>query len=60
MNPEAIYLSPEPVETRGMPKWRERQRSLPTGEKLELIGRFILETRQLERLKRSCKQSVMS
>jgi hypothetical protein len=48
---------PEPAKTRGMPKWRERQRSLPVGQKIELIGRFILETRQLERLKRSCKQS---
>jgi len=48
----------ESVKTPGMPMWRERQRSLPVGQKLELIGRLILETRQLERLKRSCKQSV--
>ncbi len=46
--------------SRGMPRWRERQRELPVGEKLELIGKFIQETRQLEILKKSCKPSVMS
>jgi hypothetical protein len=45
---------------RGMPNWRKKQRSLPTGEKIELIGRFIQETRQLELIKKSCKQSAMS
>ncbi len=45
---------------RGMPNWREKQRSLPIGEKIELIGRFIQETRQLELLKRSCKPSATS
>jgi hypothetical protein len=43
----------------GMPRWRERQRSLPVAQKVELIGKFILETRQLERVKRSCKRSAM-
>ena len=45
---------------RGMPRWRERQRSLPIAEKIELIGKFILETRQLERVKKSCKPFAMS
>jgi hypothetical protein len=45
---------------RGMPHWRERQRALPVGEKVELIGRFIHETRQLEALKKLCKPSAMS
>jgi hypothetical protein len=56
-------LSPTTISTmnkRGMPHWREKQRSLPIGEKVELIGRFILETRQLEQVKKSCKPSVMS
>jgi hypothetical protein len=45
---------------RGMPNWRDKQRSLPIGEKIELIGRFIQETRQLELIKKSCKPSAMS
>lgn len=48
------------MNSRGMPKWREKQRSLPIGEKIELIGRFIQETRQLELVKKSCKPSAMS
>lgn len=43
-----------------MPKWREKQRALSPGEKIELIGRFIQETRQLELVKKACKQSVTS
>ena len=43
-----------------MPEWRARQRSLPVTEKLELIGRFIKETRELERIKQQCKKSAMS
>lgn len=49
-----------PPAGRGMPRWREKQRSLPVGEKVELIGKFIQETRQLELLKKSCKPSAMS
>lgn len=45
---------------RGMPGWLAKQRSLPVAEKLELIGRFIKETRELERIKQQCKQSVTS
>ena len=43
-----------------MPNWRDKQRSLPVGEKIELIGKFIQETRQLELVKKSCKPSAMS
>jgi hypothetical protein len=35
-------------------------RGLPTGEKIELIGRFILETRELERIKKTCRPSATS
>ena len=46
--------------SRGMPRWRERQRQLPVGEKIEMIGRFILETRRLEGIKQACKKSATS
>jgi len=48
------------MDTRGMPNWRRKMLALPIGEKVELIGRFILETRQLEQVKKSCKPSAMS
>jgi hypothetical protein len=51
-NPEIATI------VRGMPRWRGKQRSLPVGEKIELIGRFIRETRQLELFKKSCKLSA--
>jgi hypothetical protein len=43
-----------------MPRWREKQRSMPIREKVALIGQMILETRQLEALKKACKPSVTS
>jgi hypothetical protein len=43
-----------------MPNWRAKQRLLPVGEKIELIGKFIQETRQLELVKKSCSLSAMS
>jgi hypothetical protein len=43
-----------------MPRWRAKQRAMPIGEKLDLIGKFILETRRLEQLKKACKPSVTS
>jgi hypothetical protein len=46
--------------SRGMPRWRERQGSLPLAEKVELIGRMILETRELEAIKKACKPSATS
>jgi hypothetical protein len=47
------------LHSRGMPRWREKQRSLPPALKLQMIGQFIQETRQLEKLKHSCKPSVI-
>ncbi len=41
-----------------MPKWRVNQRNLSISKKIELIGRFILETRNLEIIKKSCKLSA--
>lgn len=48
------------MNNRGMPNWRQRMRELPIGEKIEIVGRFILETRQLEHVKKACKPSAMS
>jgi hypothetical protein len=45
---------------RGMPRWRQRQREMPVAEKIQAIGRFILETRELERIKRKCRKSAIS
>ena len=53
-------MSPIPSTNRGLPNWRDKQRSLPVGEKIQLIGKFIQETRQLELVKKSCKPSAMS
>jgi hypothetical protein len=47
-------------QNRGMPRWREKQRDLPVALKMERIGQFIQETRQLEKLKKSCKPSATS
>ena len=55
-----MFMSPTPPTNRGMPHWRDKQRSLSVGEKIELIGKFIQETRQLELVKKSCKPSAMS
>jgi hypothetical protein len=49
---------PAPLHHRGMPAWRETRRNLPVAAKIEIIGRFIHETRQLEAIKRSCKRSA--
>jgi hypothetical protein len=43
---------------RGMPRWRARQQSLAIREKVNLIGRLIQETRQLEAIKKTCKPSA--
>ncbi len=43
-----------------MPRWREKQRNMPIQEKVALIGQLILETRQLESIKKACKPSVTS
>jgi hypothetical protein len=48
------------VQNRGIPRWREKQRALPVALKIERIGQFIQETRQLEKLKKSCKPFATS
>lgn len=48
------------LRARGLPRWRGKQRALPVGEKIELIGQFIQETRQLEIVKKACKLSATS
>ena len=48
------------IDDRGMPRWREKERALPVALKIERIGQFIQETRQLEKLKKSCKPSATS
>jgi hypothetical protein len=47
-------------DSRGMPQWRAAQRAMPIATKMELIGRFIRETRKLESIKKSCTKSVTS
>jgi hypothetical protein len=46
--------------SRGMPQWRAAQRAMPIATKIELIGRFIRETRKLESIKKTCMKSVTS
>jgi hypothetical protein len=46
--------------SRGMPRWREKQRCLPLAEKVALIGQMIQETRKLETIKKACKPSATS
>lgn len=48
------------ISSRGMPRWREKQRNLPVGQKVELLGRIILETRRLEAVKKQWKPSATS
>ncbi|MEI8294330.1 MAG: hypothetical protein WCG66_10170 [bacterium] len=36
-------------------KWREKQRDLPISEKVALLGQTILETLELEKIKRHAK-----
>lgn len=54
--PPSLEITP----VRGMPRWRQRQRELPVAEKIALIGKLILETRGLERIKKSCRLSAIS
>lgn len=53
-------MSEPSLQSRGMPRWREKQRSLPIGEKVALLGQTILETRKLEAIKKACKPSATS
>lgn len=49
-----------PAASRGMPRWREKQRNLPLRNKVAIIGQLILETRQLESIKKAFKLSATS
>ncbi len=44
---------------RGMPQWRAKQRNLPVGEKIDLLGKTIQETLAMERIKKIWKPSVV-
>ena len=48
------------IQTRGMPRWREKQHLLPYPLKIQMIGEMIQETRRMERLKKSCNLSATS
>jgi len=56
MTPTDLDFQP----ARGMPRWRQRQCTLPLPEKIRLIGQFVLETRRLESVKKQCKKSATS
>lgn len=43
---------------RGMPKWREKQRTLSVEDKIALLGKTIQESLKMERIKKSWKQSA--
>ena len=53
-------MSEPTLQSRGMPRWREKQRALPIGEKVALLGQVILETRKLEAINKACKPSATS
>jgi hypothetical protein len=40
---------------RDKPRWRESQRKLPIGAKVSLLGQIILETLELEKIKKHAK-----
>lgn len=40
---------------RDKPRWRETQRKLPIGAKVTLLGQIILETLELEKIKKHAK-----
>lgn len=48
------------VPPRGMPLWRSKQRELSVKQKVELLGRFLRETREIERLKKIWNLSAIS
>jgi hypothetical protein len=41
---------------REKPLWRQKQRNLPISEKVALLGQTILETLELEKIKRHAKR----
>ena len=40
---------------RDKPRWRESQRKLPIGAKVALLGQIILETLEMEKIKKHAK-----
>lgn len=40
---------------RDKPRWRESQRKLPIADKVALLGQTILETLELEKIKKHAK-----
>lgn len=53
-----LFMKQDALPTRGMPQWRAKQRNLPVGEKIDLLGKTIQETLAMERIKKVWKPSV--
>jgi hypothetical protein len=51
----SLYNSESLLWLREKTKWRQKQRNLPIGEKVALLGQTILETLELEKIKRHAK-----
>ena len=54
----SLVMKQDVQPARGMPQWRARQRTMPVGEKIELLGKTIQETLAMERIKKIWKPSV--
>jgi hypothetical protein len=58
---DSIYLSTSNLTgapgafNRDKPQWRASQRKLPIADKVELLGQTILETLELEKIKKRAK-----
>jgi hypothetical protein len=55
-DPSRIPLLPPLGSEREKPLWRQRQQNLPVAEKVALLGQAILETLELEKIKRHAKR----
>ena len=55
-----FVMKQDALPARGMPQWRAKQRNLPVGEKIDLLGKTIQETLAMERIKKIWKPSVAS
>ena len=51
----SLYNSESLLWLREKTIWRQKQRNLPIGEKVALLGQTILETLELEKIKRHAK-----
>jgi hypothetical protein len=51
----SLYHSESLLWLREKTMWRQKQRNLPIGEKVALLGQTILETLELEKIKRHAK-----